>query len=148
MVEQKRLVFGWGVFVCGGRRQWSYSALSKRHRDYLSFHWQTIIHQVRNEARLRTRTHPAQNEGVWAKRWCIVIVCSQHKNVCVSVSRESHRRVLVGSGKQCHCPPGHVFHGLFSIHIFTIYIWLELSWKVYFIQASEHLHVIKCRAYK
>lgn len=32
------------VFVCRGRRQWSYSALSKQHRDYLSFHWQTIIH--------------------------------------------------------------------------------------------------------
>lgn len=31
-------------FVCRGRRQWSYSALSKQHPDYLSFHWQTIIH--------------------------------------------------------------------------------------------------------
>lgn len=145
MVEQRPFAFGWGVFVCGGRRQWSYSALSKRHRDYLSFHWQTIIHP-----KCAMRRELGRGPTLAKMRVCerIVIVCSQQKNVCVSVSCESYRRVLAGSGKQCHCPPGHVFHGLFSIHIFTIYIWLKLSWKVYFIQASEHLHVIKCRAYK
>lgn len=47
--------------VCarGERRQWSYSALSKQHRDYLSFHWQTIIH-LKCAMRRDLRHGPAQ----------------------------------------------------------------------------------------